>query len=110
MHIDIEDYPPYSGRNCEIFEKNVNENIQCVHGYAYSSENQKIYTWVNEESWGIMKTCSPDAKQIRRHPNLFYAKNVHMFKNIEMKVMIILIPQKIMNLPFHHHFSGRTCS
>ena len=34
MHIDFYGYPPYSGRNFNFFEKNVNENIQCVHGYA----------------------------------------------------------------------------
>ena len=37
IYIDLDEYPPYSGSNSEIFEKNVNENIQCVHGYAYSS-------------------------------------------------------------------------
>ena len=63
------------------FLKNVNENIQCVHGYAYSSSKQKMCTWVNEESWGMMKTCFPDAKQIK-NPKMFYAKNVHMFRNI----------------------------
>ena len=75
-------YPRYSGRNSESFEKHVNENIQCVHGYAYSSGKQKICTWVNEDSWGTMKTCFPDAKQIKNAQKLFYAKNVHMFKNI----------------------------
>ena len=37
MYIDFDEYPPYSGRNSEIFEKKANENIQCVHGYAYYS-------------------------------------------------------------------------
>ena len=55
MYIDFDEYPPYSGRISEIFEKNVNENIQCVHGYSYSSVKQKICTYVNEDSWGMMK-------------------------------------------------------
>ena len=38
--------------------------------------------WVNEESWGMMKTCIPDAKQIQIVQELFYANIVHMFKNI----------------------------
>ena len=84
--------------------------IQCVHGYAYYSGKHKMRTWVNEEKWGIMKTYLPDAKQIKNVQKLFYAKNVHMFKNIEMKVMRILIPHKIMNLPFHYHFLRRTYS
>ena len=58
-------YPPYSGKLSEIFEKNVNENIQWDHGYACSSGKQKICTWVNEESWVMMKTCFYDAKQIK---------------------------------------------
>ena len=32
----FDEYPHYSGINSENFE-NVNENIQCVHGYAYYS-------------------------------------------------------------------------
>ena len=26
-------------------------------------------TWVNEDSWGMMKTCFPDAKQIKKCQN-----------------------------------------
>ena len=39
-------------------------------------------TWFNEESWGIMKTCFTDAKQIQNFKKLFYENNVHMFKKI----------------------------
>ena len=82
MYIDFDEYPRYSGRNSEIIEKNVNENIQCDHGYAYSSGKQKICTWVNEDSWELTKNCFPDAKQIKKIQKLFYAKDVHMFKKI----------------------------
>ena len=44
MYIDFDEYPRYSGSISEIFEKNANENIQCVHGYAYSSGKQKMWT------------------------------------------------------------------
>ena len=47
-----------------FLKNNVNENIHCVYGYAYSSGNQKMCTWVNEDSWGMMNTCFPDANQI----------------------------------------------
>ena len=50
MYIDFDEYPRYIGRNSESFEKSVNENIQCDHGYAYSSGKQKMCTWVNEDS------------------------------------------------------------
>ena len=81
MYIDFYEYPPYSGRNSDFFEKHINENIQCVYGYAYRSGKHKMCTWVNEKNWGMMKTCFPDAKQIKTQ-KMFYAKNVHMFKKI----------------------------
>ena len=66
MYIDLDEYPPYSGRMFEILEKNVNENIHCVCGYAYSSGKQRMCTLINEEIWVMMKTCFPDAKQIKK--------------------------------------------
>ena len=71
MYINFDEYPPNSGRISETFEKNVNENIQCVRGYVYSSAKQNICTWFNEESWGMMKNCFPDAKQIKKPKNCF---------------------------------------
>ena len=65
MYIDFDEYPCYIGRNSEIFEKNVNENIQCVHGYSYSSCKQKMCTWVNEDSWVMMKNVFLGAKPIK---------------------------------------------
>ena len=37
MYIDFDYYPRYCGRISTIFERNVNEDIQCDHGYTYSS-------------------------------------------------------------------------
>ena len=65
-----------------MFENNVNENIQCVHGYAYSSSKQKMFTWINEDSYKMTKNIFPDAKPIKNVQKLFYAKNVHMSKKI----------------------------
>ena len=42
MYIDFDEYPHYSGRNSAIFEKYVNENIKCEHGYAYSSGQRNM--------------------------------------------------------------------
>ena len=86
-----------------VLKKYVNENTLCDHGYTYYSGKQKMCTWVYEEIKGTMKTSFPDTKQINPPQNTFYAKNVHIYKNIEMKVMRILIPHQITNLPFHHH-------
>ena len=37
MYIDFDEYPKYSGRISEIFEKNDMESIQYGHCYDYSS-------------------------------------------------------------------------
>ena len=37
MYIDFDGYPTHSGAIYDNFETNVNANIQCDHGYAYSS-------------------------------------------------------------------------
>ena len=81
MYIDFDEYPPYSGRNEKIAENNVNENVQCVHGYAYSSGKQKMCTWVNKESWGTMKTCFPDARQIK-NPQKYFMQRMYICSKI----------------------------
>ena len=40
-------------------------------------------TWVNEEIWGIMNTCFPDAKQIKKCPKtVLYQKCTYVQKDI----------------------------
>ena len=65
----MDKYPPYSGRISEVFETNVNANIQCDFGYDYYSIKQKMCSWVNDESWEIIKICFPDAEQIKQSKN-----------------------------------------
>ena len=74
MYIDFDEYPSHNGRISEILENNINKNIQCVHGYAYSSGKHKMCTWVNEEIWGMMKKYFPDAKQIIKYPKTVLCK------------------------------------
>ena len=56
MYIYFDGYSPYSDKYQKIC-KNVNADIQCEHGYAYSSSKQRMCTWVNEEIWEMMKIC-----------------------------------------------------
>ena len=51
MYIAFDEYPHYSSRKSAIFEKYVNENIKCEHGYAYSSGKHNMCTWVNDYTW-----------------------------------------------------------
>ena len=74
MYIYFDEYPRYSGRNSEIFEKYYNVNIQCVQRYAYSSGKYKMCTWVNEDSWEMMKNCFPDVKPINKFPKTILCK------------------------------------
>ena len=66
MYIYFYEYPTFSGRISETFEKNVNENIQCDHDHAYSSSKQKMCTWVSVESWGMLKISFPNTTQINK--------------------------------------------
>ena len=40
-YTDFDEYLPYSGTISEMFETNVDANIQCDHGYDYSPRKDK---------------------------------------------------------------------
>ena len=82
MYVDFYEYPTYSGKTYEIKKKMLMKIFSVFIVMHILKKKQKICTWVNKESWGMMRTCFPDAKQIIKCTKLFYAKNVHMFKNI----------------------------
>ena len=42
MHINFDEYSPYSSTISEKFETNVNADIQCDHSYAYASSKEKF--------------------------------------------------------------------
>ena len=68
MFIDFDEYPHYSGRESIILKKDVNEDIKCEHGYAYSAGQHAICKWVNEETWERTKNCFPDTTKIYMCP------------------------------------------
>ena len=103
MYIDFDEYPSYSGRVSKRFETNVNNNIQCDHGYAYFSSKHKMCTWVNEESWKMMKECFPGEKQIEKCTKTIVCKECTYVQKDRKKLIMILIPHYIMDLPFQHH-------
>ena len=37
MYIEFDNYPPYSGAISKNVERHINANIQCDHGYPYST-------------------------------------------------------------------------
>ena len=62
----------------KFLKKNVNENIQCDHGYEYSSGKQKKGTWVNEEIWEMTKNCLFSLTFFQKIHNLYrYSEDTH---------------------------------
>ena len=33
MYLELDDYPPYSDKQPDIFETNINEDLKYIHGY-----------------------------------------------------------------------------
>ena len=65
----------------KCLKNNVNENIQCDHGYAYYSGKNKMCAWVNEESWAMMKTCFTDANKIKK-PQKHFMQRMYICSQI----------------------------
>ena len=74
MYIYFEEYENCSCRNSAIFEKHVNEDIKCEHGYVYSAGQRNMCKWVNDDTWEMMKNCFPDANQINMCPKTVSCK------------------------------------
>ena len=55
MYIGFDECPLCNGATSEMFETNVNANVQCDHGYAYSSNKDKPCTRIIEEIWDVTK-------------------------------------------------------
>ena len=55
MYIYFDEYPTYSGAISDFFLNDINSHIQIYHGCPYSSIKDNMLTWINEESWEIMK-------------------------------------------------------
>ena len=87
------------------FLKNVNENIQCDHGYVYPSGKQRMCTWVNEDSWVMMNNCFPDAKLIKKCPKTVLCKECkYVQKYINGKYEKIDPPEDIEQTVFSSYF------
>ena len=47
MYLHLDDYPPYTGKNSDIFETHINSNLRCIHGYINCmrhTDNMLIWT------------------------------------------------------------------
>ena len=51
MYLQLDDYPPYSNERSENFEKHINRNLRCSHGYTNYVRHADSITWVYIDSW-----------------------------------------------------------
>ena len=54
MYLHLEDYPPYTGKNSEMFETHINSNLRCIHGYSNGMRHTDLITWVSKYAWNML--------------------------------------------------------
>ena len=86
IYIYFDEYPRYTGRTSNIFETNINDSIQCDHGYDYSSRKQKMCTCVLEKGCEITKNCFLSAKQIEKCPKTTLCKDCTYVQKYRNKI------------------------
>ena len=47
MYLQLDDYPPYTGKNLDIFETHINRNLRCIHRYSNCMRHTDLITWVS---------------------------------------------------------------
>ena len=87
MYINFDEHPRYSGKNSEFFDKYVNENIKSEHGYAYSPGKHNMCTWVNKDTWKMMKNCFPGSNEIKYSPKNVLCKECTYVQKYKMENM-----------------------
>ena len=50
MYLQLDDYPPYTGKNSDNFETHINSNLRCIHGYSNCMRNTDLITWVSNSA------------------------------------------------------------
>ena len=54
MYLQLDNYPPYSGKNSDIFETNNKSNLICIHGYTTCMRQTDLITWVSNSVWKML--------------------------------------------------------
>ena len=50
MYLPWDDYPPYSDKQSDISEANINKEFRCIHGYTNHDEHNVLINWVSIKS------------------------------------------------------------
>ena len=54
MYLQLDDYPPYSGKNPDIFETRIDSKLRCIHVYTNCMRHTDFITWVSNSAWDIL--------------------------------------------------------
>ena len=50
----MDDYPPYSGKNPDIFETHINSNLRCIREYTICMRHTDLITLVYNSDWKML--------------------------------------------------------
>ena len=53
IYLDLDDYPPRFDKISVIFEKQINRNLRCSHGYNNCVRHTDFITWGYKNSWDM---------------------------------------------------------
>ena len=56
LYLQLDDYPPYTGKNSDIFETHINNNLRCIHGYSNCMRYTYLITWVSNSAWKMLRS------------------------------------------------------
>ena len=54
MYLYLDDYPPYSSKNSDIFDTHINSNLRCMYGYSNCMRHTDLITWVSKSAWKML--------------------------------------------------------
>ena len=54
MYLQLDDYPPYSGKKSDIFETHINSNLRCIHVHTNYMRHDDLITLVSNYSWDML--------------------------------------------------------
>ena len=54
MYLHLDDYPPYTSKNSDIFETHINSSLTCIHGYDNCMRHTDLITWVSNSAWKML--------------------------------------------------------
>ena len=64
IYLQLDDYPPYSDKSLDIFEKHINRHLICIHGYTNCVRHTDSITWVSIDSWEMLLSEFSHAERI----------------------------------------------